>query len=210
MINGEDEEGFEKQKRDDYLKNVDDWDYYGQNPDADLDYWSKAAYWTVEEATALSFGQEPRIVNSASIPKPGLEYENRLDLARRAKKTEDLKEPNRPLDYINWAKQSGIPFLEELETLVRKRQGPDRKSQEPDRKTRPKAAESKEITSLLKMVFGMSITLYEYDVKKSHGIPTKIYNDLLLLNIPLDRDTISKWLTQAIDDFGDLLPPKHK
>jgi hypothetical protein len=207
MINGEDEEEFEKQKLEDYLRDLDEEEHYGQNPYADLDYWSWAAYWTVEEATALSFGREPRIVNSDSIPSPdpfSIEYEKRRDLALRAKEMEQLKEKNRPLDYIKWAKQSGIPFPKKLETLVRRRQGPNSK-------TRPKAAESKEITSLLKMVLGLSLALYKYDVvKDARGIPTKIKNDLDLLSIPLETDTIRKWLNQAIDEFGDLLPSEHK
>jgi hypothetical protein len=179
--------------------------HYGGDPAADFNLWSKAPSWTAEEATLLSMGLEPTVVNSDSMITIGdpfrEEYEARLDFARRAIMTEDLKEPIRPLDYIKWAKQSGISFPKKLETLVR--------SQGPNSKTRPKAAESKEIASLLKMVLGLSLALYKYDVvKDARGIPTKIKNDLDLLSIPLETDTIRKWLNQAIDEFGDLLPPK--
>jgi hypothetical protein len=222
MINDEDEEEFEKQKRDDYLRDLDEEDYYGQNPFADLDYWSRAAYWTVEEATALSFGREPRIVNSDSIPSPGpfsIEYEKRRDLALRAKEMEKLKEKNPPLDYINWAKQSGIPFSEELETLVLERQGPVLKKLEtlvqerqgPDRKTRPKSAEKKVTDSLLKMVLGMAAAYYGYDSKKlrSHG-PPEVKEELDRVGIKMDLDTVRKWLQRAAEEHGDLLRSKDE
>lgn len=33
------------------------------NAEADLDHWSKTAYWTLDEAVALTFGKKPRVVN---------------------------------------------------------------------------------------------------------------------------------------------------
>ena len=38
------------------------------NPYADFDYWSRAAYWNADEATALSFGYEPSIVSDLTVP----------------------------------------------------------------------------------------------------------------------------------------------
>ena len=35
--------------------------------DADFDYWSKMAHWTLDEAVALSFGKSPAVVNKKSL-----------------------------------------------------------------------------------------------------------------------------------------------
>lgn len=69
-----------------------------------------------------------------------------------------------------------------------------------------KPLHTKERESLLKMVIGMAIKGYAYEPKKTRNsaIP-EIANDLELLGIPLDQDTVRKWIYEA----KELLPPKE-
>ena len=87
-------------------------------------HWAKAAYWSLDEAVALSFRKEPNIVTWAKI-KPILQFSsfavqfNALrDLAIRAKATGQLFDPVLPGLFISWAKRMKIEFPEELEKLV--------------------------------------------------------------------------------------------
>ncbi len=69
---------------------------FDENPYADLVYWSKVAYWTIEEGTALSYGCEPRVVNwdaleGSEYPFAAI-YAVRRDLAMRARDMGQLQE----------------------------------------------------------------------------------------------------------------------
>lgn len=80
---------------------------------ADISHWSKAAYWTLEEAVALSFGRDPRIVNWKSIEAHVgvspfvVSYRNLRDLAGRAKHMGHLYDPVVPGIYLAWASRMG-------------------------------------------------------------------------------------------------------
>lgn len=94
---------------------------------ADYEFWSKATYWTLEEAVALSFGKEPEIVNSENLKYEtalfAKEYRKLKDLTQRAYTFQKLYDPVLPNIYIGWTRQHDIPFPEELEVLVAKRSG---------------------------------------------------------------------------------------
>ena len=103
---------------------LDEEEFYGADPRADLDHWSRSPCWTVEEATALWFGKEPRIVNWAFLREfsnhPFAEtYRKRLEHGLRATQIGDLGGVNRPVDYIEWAKGIDFEFSPEVENAVR-------------------------------------------------------------------------------------------
>jgi len=86
--------------------------------DADLEFYSKAAWWTYEEAAALSFGKNPKTVNWTSI-RPLLhdssfaqDYDRRRQLIKRAINAGQLENPIPPGDFLTWANQVGIPMPE--------------------------------------------------------------------------------------------------
>ena len=91
---------------------------------ADTDHWSKAAYWSLDEATALSFGRAPEVVkwenvkNLAGISAFASQYMRLRDLLLRAKGAEQLFEPIAPGFYIAWAKRNEISFPPDLEAAV--------------------------------------------------------------------------------------------
>ena len=70
---------------------------------ADFDYWSKISRWTPEEATALSFGKAPKVVNSDKVEAYNGQssfaddYSKRLCLLLRAQETSSSSPPTLPL-----------------------------------------------------------------------------------------------------------------
>jgi hypothetical protein len=92
---------------------------------ADFDFWSKAAHWTLNEAIALTFGKDPRVVTCDRVEdmkfceSPFVEKFIELrDLTDRAKTGKKLFDPVLPGNYIAWARQNDIPFPLELADMV--------------------------------------------------------------------------------------------
>jgi len=90
----------------------------------DIEHWGKADYWTLDEATALSFGKEPEIVgwrvvepykNTSVFAK---RYSKMRDLALRAKVCKELSDPVLPTIFIEWCELKEIEFCQELEKKV--------------------------------------------------------------------------------------------
>jgi hypothetical protein len=93
---------------------------------ADFAHWSKAAYWTVEESIALSFGKDPARVNwesiksAASVSRFAIAYGKRRDLAKRAVVAQQLSDPCTPGFFLGWAKRNSMDFPQTLAELVEK------------------------------------------------------------------------------------------
>lgn len=104
---------------------------------ADFEYWRKCAYWTLDEAIALSLGRAPQIVSwkelkeytgirsFASHRKVGvstspfaIEYKKRIEIALRASHFRQLDDPVPPWKFLAWAKRIGIEYPAELEKQV--------------------------------------------------------------------------------------------
>jgi len=98
--------------------------YNFPNANADVLHWSKAVYWTLEEAVALSLGKEPSIVNSRSLQ--GIsghslfveKYRKIKDLVTRASAMKILYDPALPNFFLGWIRRNGIEFPEELANAV--------------------------------------------------------------------------------------------
>jgi hypothetical protein len=70
---------------------------------------------------------------------------------------------------------------------------------------RPEEIGARSRDSLLKLVIGMAVAGYVYDPKATRSDkPTEIAGDLERAGVPLDVDTVRKWLREA----AELLPPK--
>ena len=92
--------------------------------DADFSHWSKTAFWTLEEAIALSFGKEPTIVNAESVA-PFIEdsllaqrFAKIADLAIRAVQWKELNKAVAPGVFLAWALKHDITVPNELVGLV--------------------------------------------------------------------------------------------
>ena len=101
------------------------------NADADFDYWSKMAHWSLDEAIALSFGKNPEVVmwkrfegNYEHLYSSfGKEYSKLHELASRALKWQKLYDPVMPQIFIKWAKDNDIAVPKELAEKVEARNG---------------------------------------------------------------------------------------
>jgi hypothetical protein len=96
---------------------------------ADFEHWSRAAHWTLDEATSLAFGKAPEVVNWSNVQSfvaasPfARRYARLLDLALRATKWEQLYDPVLPTIFVNWTKKNEIEFPPALAEKVERRQG---------------------------------------------------------------------------------------
>lgn len=98
--------------------------------DTVFDYWSKAAFWRIEEGVALILGRDPaKVIRKTKARneftarfKPhscGPEFEALYELAHRASTTTQLAQTNIPGFFLAWAKRNRIAVPERLEAIVR-------------------------------------------------------------------------------------------
>ena len=219
--------------------------FYNQ-PEATADWsrWASAAYWTLDEATALSFGKDPRIVRWEKLaPYVNIwpfakDFADRRDLIVRAKFMGQLWDQTIPSIVLAWAGRARFPMPPELIAEVESLgiQIADWKTLFDDQKaitarkmkeiadlervvgtlnlrvqTLASAADgpptkqlgTRERESLLKMIIGMAINGYGHDPKASRSSTAKeVASDLALQGLPLDEDTVRKYLVEA----RELLP----
>ena len=176
------------------------------NANADFTHWGKAAHWTLDEATALSFGKAPEVVNWASVKdlvdlSPfATQYARVLDLAHRAKEQQELHDPVVPSLFLAWAKRNEFDYPPELEEQVNAR------GQLALQSTKEKPLGTKERQSALKLIIGLAIGGYGYDPSERRSSKVSdINDDLARHGLSLDPDTVRKWLRQA----AEVLPPKN-
>jgi hypothetical protein len=208
---------------------------------ADFSYWSKMASWSLDEAVALSFGKDPRVVNpramqktcsKATFVKSFLEL---AQLAYRAKEGGELRGMNSLTNYIDWVRKYDLPFPKELEELVEANLGKridwkeryealvkefdERNEASKNSALKPKEKKEKQLSTkerntLLKLVVGMAIDGYGYDLSASRSsMPREIAAGLLTHNISIDEDTVRNWLNEAkelVDIIGRETPSQNK
>jgi hypothetical protein len=101
--------------------------FHQPSANADFEHWSRASYWTLEEAVALSFGKTPTVVNSNSLSLYtrmsafAANYTQRLELAKRAAWAKQLWEPSYPSIFLAWANRMEIAVAPELVEAVKAR-----------------------------------------------------------------------------------------
>jgi hypothetical protein len=189
--------------------------FHKPSANADFDFWSKAAYWTLDEAVALSFGKDPKKVYWDGI-KSLVErssfiqgYGKVRELANRAKAAGLLKEPTLPLAFVLWAKKNDLAFPEQLEKNVTAQAqkgavpaahavaSPKLPTPAKDKKDELKTREK---DTLLKLVIGMAVEGYRYDPKAAKNTAVAdIVSDLNKLGLSLDADTVRRWLKEAAE-----------
>jgi hypothetical protein len=94
--------------------------FHQPNATANFDHWSKASYWTLEEALALSFGKEPKVVTwekvraYTQVSPFAKQYELRRDLVQRAMVSKQLHDATLPGTFLAWAKRNDFDVPEQL------------------------------------------------------------------------------------------------
>ncbi len=87
---------------------------------ADFDHYCKCAYWSADEAVALSLGRQPTVVNwkavstFAQVSPFAKTYALRRDLVTRAIGAKQLFDPMAPSIFLAWAKSTDVPVVAEL------------------------------------------------------------------------------------------------
>jgi len=100
--------------------------FHQPEADADFEYWAKMPFWTLEEAIALSFGKNPKIVTQKRMSSQNYrelgygkscfvnEYRRRWELISRAEIYKDLYDSEEPSSFILWAKKNDINIPQKL------------------------------------------------------------------------------------------------
>jgi hypothetical protein len=193
-------------------------------------YWAKAAHWNPDEAAALSLGYAPRFVNPNTV-KPYLqtsleaeEFDRRLILIQRALDTNALKKLFSPADFVAWADRFSLELPKELRDAVATISAWDKASQndidelrkqnvllktELDKcKAANKDPNPRERRSLQIMVAGMASRHYGFNPSAIRSLATKaIVDDIELLGLSIDKDTVLTHLRGAFRDLGVKLDP---
>ena len=193
----------------------DGWFYDQPVAIADFSFWTRAEYWTPDEAVALSLNRSPRVVNEKSLAiyrgKTDFanEYFSRLELVARAITVNVLSNPIPPIDFVGWAKKRKTDLPDELTEVLGIDGSTNRLTTEGGHVL------SAERGSLLKLVYGMAIKSYGYDPEKTKNPATgtnrgSIAADLEQLGLSIDDETIRKYLKEAEQRFGNPHPKPHK
>lgn len=91
---------------------------------ADIDYWSKQAYWSIDEAIALILGKDPRKVTWKNLEpylstSPfAMKFHELRELAKRYVNCKELFDPVFPSVFLAWAKRMSINIPGELVNAV--------------------------------------------------------------------------------------------
>lgn len=94
--------------------------YVRVTAEMDVDHWSRVAYWTVDEAAALSFGKNPlevtsdRVRNLSHSNRFASEYLARLDILERAQTMHQLSYKTSLTRFLAWIEHTRFPMPEAL------------------------------------------------------------------------------------------------
>ena len=191
---------------------------------ADFVYWSKIPRWTLEEATALSFGKAPEFVNWDKVKANhgqssfADDYSKRRSLLFRAQEAKELPVLISPAEFISWAERTGVALPQELKDAVRASAGriEDRRSlaaerdelREEVKRLKEEAARNKplltrERETYQKIILGMAIEQYGFNPTAGRSdIPRQIADDLATFGISVSDDTVRQKLKDAFDTIG--------
>lgn len=194
--------------------------YNLRNANADFNHWAKAEYWTLDEAIALSFGKEPKIVNLPAVQKLADKsafcqtYAKRYDLAKRATLCKQFNDAIPPDHFLNWAYGVDIELPQVLIDAVKKYAGQpinwlneynDLKSRYDEISEQPKPESTRKSENLLQALAAIAIDAYGYDPDSAKSTaPKDIADALARLGQKVDPKTIRGWLKEG----SALLPRK--
>ena len=202
---------------------------------ADIPYWGRITNSTLDEAIALSLGQDPRRVDWTKVEEKtsdfAREFAERKEFVSRAHGFGEFGNPIWPLPFVDWARHFEVPFPKELADEVVK-WGPEHLSfQTRYERLKPlydealktierlqaqateprqeKGLAVKERQTVLKLIIGMAIGGYAFDPTAARTTAaSEVASDLHKLGISIDEDTVRKWLKEAAELLpGDSIQP---
>lgn len=194
--------------------------YNLKNANADFNHWAKADYWTLDEAVALSFGKEPKIVNLPAIQKLVDKsvfcqtYAKRYDLAKRATFCKQFNDAIPPVYFLNWADDMDFELPQGLLDNVKNYAGRainwrheyvELKSLYDEISEQPKPESTRKSENLLQALAAIAMDAYGYDPDSAKSTtPKDIADALARLGQKVDPKTIRGWLKE-----GSALLPRN-
>lgn len=180
-----------------------------------LKEWALKPLWRHNELAILCCGISPdeplgdryEEVNSASeiIKRAGMAGD--LTYEKFSAESSDLNSRYYdPAEAVKWATKQYPETFPDFTKFIDNRKKKGRKSEE---------LSEGELNSLLKMVLGMAISKYEYDIKPGRNLASgdsrgSITVDITSRGLALDKATVHKYLQMAVDRFGDVVIENDK
>ena len=147
--------------------------YFFNQPDAqaDVDYWARLSSWKAEEAVALSFGKNPKVVTLKNIVQNGVkdsnfgnEFLGVLEIVTRAVEDGVLDKKLKPSVFLAWAKGLKISVPDGLIEAVNKfnKPSPPESKEGSTRLQVPESQRQNEFTKVLTDTVSEFIELNSY------------------------------------------------
>jgi DNA repair ATPase RecN len=169
----------------------------------------------------MGFDEETeKVLRKWTFTDAAAEYIQLQDRIEKAIEVRKLGEKIVPAAYAMWATNNNISLPDELTRAVKARSEiPDWKAQyeaashecdalkrelEELRSTQEKKQDlsTRERSTVKRLIIGMAIRGYKYNPKADRNLATKeIADDLELLGISLDVDTVRKWLKESTEEL---------
>lgn len=172
---------------------------------AEFEHWVRLDHWELDDAVALSVGFEPTTLQLDSVVKEHVSKEVFQFIVRRRHLIENkffkfgknqVFKPS-PEEFCQWACDVKLEIPTKLIDAVNAIRGTKVRSFKQSSYIPPKI-ENREKASMLKLIIGMAVRGYGYDINSQRSpIPNQISTDLELLGIPLHADTIRSYLREA-------------
>jgi len=182
---------------------------------ADFNKWARRDTWHIAEGAMLILGLEPFEIKADWYPPrpPAPGYLDIYETARRSRRLTAEGQEVSPPDFLAWAREKKYPVPPELEEAVN--QFPPKAEHRPQGETSDAPLHESERDSLLRMVLGMAMSKYDYKPGAPRNPATggnrdSISADLGRLGMPLDADTVRKFIKEAETRFKDTISNPQK
>jgi hypothetical protein len=179
---------------------------------ADYEFWGLMPGWTISEAAALLLGLDPDSMSREREDDvtPGTHRWRYRQLRRRlarAQEMDDLDDPMRPQDFLEWAISNKLPvsdtLLKSVKTVKKLRNW--RVKYFSMKRRRDELAEKlkedvnpKERTSLLTIILGMTRHILKHKAGNIHTV-SMIERAIKKADLKLSDDVIRKFLEEAAE-----------
>lgn len=182
-------------------------------PEADIAYWSKMSFWTIEQATVLLIGADPDAIldgnalAASCAPEVTTAYSRMFRLLDSHIRLSGIGFSQPPTEIIDCALHAKIDppgtlvdaVREQGRTLIETRTAArDTINNQTTKQEEDKPLGERERNTLLRLIIGMAVRGYGYDPDAARSeIPKAIADDLSALGLECSDQTIREKLKEA-------------
>ncbi len=187
---------------------------------ADFDYWSKVAFFKLEEALWLSFGLEPTgdyngktiaiVAQHPELDPVDMFVSRQRELFQREFKLAKIGRPILPAELHAWIKRVGLEVHHGFERMLARMLWPEPAPESADDTLQSSAVEKqrkpddREKRSLAKLLVAIAIQEYGYRPDQARSpIPKEMQDIADGLGLTVSRDTILKYLRLGALELPD-------